>query len=80
MVVVLELLMMGMRLPLLLVVVVVMGDDDNGLLLSLEVIWVEMRWFLLFFLSSFLLLFLLLFFLCFETGFYEVQAGLESTV
>lgn len=30
MVVVLELLMMGMRLPLLLVVVVLMGDDDNG--------------------------------------------------
>lgn len=29
MVVVLELLMMGMRLPLLLVVVAVMGDDDN---------------------------------------------------
>lgn len=80
MVVVLELLMMGLRLPLLLFVVVVMGGGDNGHIITASPLFGddlggdEM-------ISSLLpLLFPLLFppslpppfFLCFETGFYEV--------
>lgn len=83
MVVVLELLM-GLRLPLLLVVVVVMGGDDNGHIITVSLLFEDDLGGDEMIPSLLPLLFPPSlppsFFLCFETGFYEVQAGLEPTM